>query len=186
MTSGLSGEEKQSLRLLAHEAIAYGLREGRAMPPDRMEQTITLTPTLREHRGAFVTLKIAGGLRGCIGYPQPLVPLYRAVGENACNAAFEDPRFPSLTREEFDRLEIEISVLSPLTPVEDPSRIRVGTHGLVVRQGFASGLLLPQVAVEYEWDEETFLAQTCRKAGLVPNAWRDPETQIFSFTVEYF
>lgn len=104
----------------------------------------------------------------------------------ALAAAFQDPRFSPVTRDEWDDLELEISVLSPLTKLDDPEKVRVGVHGLYLRKGSQGGLLLPQVAVEQGWDRETFLGQTCRKAGLPPEAWRDPDTDIYVFTAEVF
>lgn len=144
------------------------------------------TEKLAEELGAFVTLKLDGRLRGCIGHVIGDKPLYKTVADMAQQAAFGDPRFPSLTAEERPRLETEISILSPLTPCPDPALVEPGRHGLLVRQGPHSGLLLPQVATEWGWDRETFLAQTCHKAGLPPDAWRDEATQLFWFEAEVF
>jgi AmmeMemoRadiSam system protein A len=101
-------------------------------------------------------------------------------------SAFNDPRFPPLTPAEWPDVKIEISVLSPFEPVADPSCIAVGVHGIMVRRGYRSGLLLPQVATEQGWDRETFLSHACRKAGLPPDAWRGPEMQIETFTATVF
>ena len=135
-------------------------------------------------RGAFTTLHLNGKLRGCIGYVVPTHSLYRTVAETARAAAFDDPRFSPVTADEAADLEIEISVLSPLRPIR-PEEIVVGRHGLVIRKGFRRGLLLPQVPVEWGWDRETFLAQTCKKAGLALDAW-EQGAEIQAFTAEVF
>jgi uncharacterized protein len=142
--------------------------------------------TLQEKRGAFVTLKKRGHLRGCIGYIKAVKPLWETVQEMAVAAAFHDPRFPSLKAEELKDLTFEISVLSPLQRINNVEEIEVGKHGLYLVRGYNSGLLLPQVAVEYGWDREIFLAETCCKAGLPPQAWRDKETEIYIFSADYF
>ena len=144
------------------------------------------SPTLKEKRGAFVTLKKCGNLRGCIGYINAVKPLWETVQEMALAAAFHDPRFPSLEPEELQELTFEISVLSPLQRLQDINEIQVGKHGLYIVHGHNSGLLLPQVASEYGWDRETFLKETCRKAGLQPQDWRDKETEIYIFSADYF
>jgi uncharacterized protein len=149
--------------------------------------TITVdSETLQEKRGAFVTLKKRGHLRGCIGYIKAVSPLWEAVQEMAVAAAFHDPRFPSLQAEELQDLSFEISVLSPLQRIKNINNIEVGKHGLYIVRGYNSGLLLPQVAVEYGWDRETFLRETCYKAGLPPQAWMDKETEIYTFSADYF
>lgn len=142
--------------------------------------------TLQEKRGAFVTLKKRGHLRGCIGYIKAVKPLWETVQEMAVAAAFHDPRFPSLKPEELKDLSLEISVLSPLQRIKKINEIEVGKHGLYIVRGYNSGLLLPQVAVEYGWDRETFLRETCYKAGLSSEDWMDKETEIYIFSAEYF
>jgi AmmeMemoRadiSam system protein B/AmmeMemoRadiSam system protein A len=139
-------------------------------------------PALMQERGAFVTLKKHGQLRGCIGYPSPIKPLGLTVRDVAAMAAVQDSRFRPVTVAELDQLEYEISVLSPLRRVLDIKQIQVGRHGLVMKQGRREGLLLPQVPVEQGWDLTTFLDETCLKAGLPQGAWKDPETDIFMFT----
>lgn len=145
---------------------------------------------LHRSLGAFVTFKKNGHLRGCIGSLLGDGPLYLTVARMARAAAFEDPRFPPVTAAEVPELELDISVLGPLTRCPDPSLVRVGRHGLLVRQGFRSGVLLPQVPVEWGWDRETFLAQTCHKAGLPPDVWRDAwkdgRTELYWFEAEVF
>ena len=141
---------------------------------------------LKLKRGAFVTLKKSGHLRGCIGYIKAYKPLGETVQEMAIAAAFNDPRFPSLKPDEVKQLTFEISVLSPFKRIKDINEIEVGKHGLYMIRGYKSGLLLPQVAVEYKWNRETFLQETCYKAGLPPDAWMDEETEIYIFSADYF
>jgi uncharacterized protein len=142
--------------------------------------------TIKEKRGAFVTLKKHGHLRGCIGYIKPVKPLSETVQEMAVAAAFNDPRFPSLKPNEVKDLTFEISVLSPLKRIKNINEIEVGKHGLYIVRGYRSGLLLPQVAVEYKWDRETFLKETCYKAGLPLDAWMDESTEVYIFSADYF
>lgn len=157
---------------------------------DRVRGTPTgITPlqdsTLQAPGAAFVTLMCKGELRGCIGYVEPVKSLAQAVAHCAEAAAFADPRFPPVTPNELPYLRVEVSVLSPLRPVADPQEIQIGTHGLFISQGGRHGLLLPQVATEFGWDRETFLRQTCLKAGLSGDAWmRGAEIQAFS--VDHF
>ena len=129
--------------------------------------------------GCFVTLHKEGLLRGCIGYPEPIMPLYEGIVSAAENAAFKDPRIPPLEKKELDEINVEISVLTKpkridvRNPEDYPKQIVVGRDGLIVRSTFSSGLLLPQVATEYRWNALTFLRQTCVKANLKPEDWRD-------------
>jgi len=139
---------------------------------------------LNEPRGAFVTLHALGDLRGCIGYVESALPLARVVEEVAEKAAFEDPRFPPLTPEEYPAVEVEISVLSPLRQIGSPGEIVVGSHGLLLEHGWHRGLLLPQVATEQGWDRTVFLENVARKAGLPATAWKDPSARIFIFTAD--
>lgn len=176
----LTQEEKDYLKNLARETIAHALGLGPA--PDMKPVSRKLT----QPYGAFVTLTRKKQLRGCIGHIVAQNPLYRTVSEMAKAAAFEDPRFPPVTAKEWDDIQVEISILSPLERVKDLTAITPGIHGLYMRQGSRSGLLLPQVAVEWGWDRETFLAQTCRKAGLPPDAWKDETTEVYWFQAEVF
>ncbi|HIE51290.1 MAG TPA: AmmeMemoRadiSam system protein A [Armatimonadetes bacterium] len=171
----LSPGARRELVKLARQALqAYVLGE----PPPRPEIT---QPELLEPRGAFVTLREQGQLRGCIGTLETERPLYETVIEMAGAAALRDPRFLPVTPEELEDIEIEISVLTPFVEVTDVNDIVIGVHGLHVRQGGRAGLLLPQVAVEWGWNREEFLRQTCRKAGLPPDAWqRGAEIRAFS------
>lgn len=143
-------------------------------------------PQMLEPRGAFVTLKMRGELRGCIGYIQAMEPLWQTLEECTVSAASRDPRFPPVHPSELPDIRMEISVLSPIRPLVDPSTIEVGRHGLIVSRGPRRGLLLPQVATEYGWDRETFLRHTCLKAGLPSDAWSQEGTVLECFTAEVF
>lgn len=146
-----------------------------------------LDATLMQPSGAFVTLHTKDGdLRGCIGSIQAVKPLCHAVSSSAVNAAFRDPRFYPVSAEELGDLHIEISVMSPIEIVSDVDEIEVGRDGLIVSRGAQAGLLLPQVATEYGWDRETFLRQTCAKAGLPHDAWRSPGCRVERFSAEVF
>jgi AmmeMemoRadiSam system protein A len=176
----LSTDDKKELLRIARDAIAAALKNEAMLPSG------TTSDTMNELCGAFVTLHLLGELRGCIGYIEPRFPLRETVEEVAQKAALEDPRFPPLTLRELERVEIEISVLSPLQKVSDVNEIVVGTHGLVIDAGYTRGLLLPQVATEWGWEREQFLSQTCRKAGLLPEAWKQKKVTIYSFTSAVF
>ena len=176
----LTSKEKTTLLDIVTKTIV-----AKANNKDTPKFTID-SETLKEKRGAFVTLKKRGHLRGCIGYIKAVKPLWETVQEMAVAAAFHDHRFPSLKPDEIRDLTFEVSVLSPLRRIKDINEIEVGKHGLYIVRGYNSGLLLPQVAVEYEWDRESFLKETCYKAGLPPQAWKDKETQIYIFSADYF
>jgi len=176
----LNEEQKRRLIDIARQAVAAAVT-GAPMP-----DLATDDPELLEPRGAFVTLKKAGQLRGCIGYIEPHAPLIEAVADNAQSAALRDPRFTPVTPEELPDISIEISALTPLQSVQDVEEIEVGRHGLVISQGPNRGLLLPQVPVEWGWDREEFLEHTCLKAGLPPEAWRQDETELLCFEAEVF
>jgi AmmeMemoRadiSam system protein A len=135
--------------------------------------------------GAFVTLHTHGSLRGCIGHVEDDEPLGRVIPRCAVSAATHDPRFPMIDPAELSILQIELSLLGPLESINGPADIEIGRHGLVVERGWSRGLLLPQVATEWQWDVETFLAHTCRKAGLPDNAWKDRAT-LWRFEAEVF
>lgn len=139
------------------------------------------SPLLQQELGAFVTLKKNGNLRGCIGNVVGQGPLYLTVAYMARAAAFEDPRFPQVSETEFAYLSTEISIMGPITLCSDTNLIEIGRHGLIIKHGTNSGLLLPQVAQEWNWDRKTFLEQTCIKAGLKPDMWKDPATTIYWF-----
>jgi len=141
---------------------------------------------LNEEVGAFVTLKIEGKLRGCIGMLITKEPLYITVSNMALEAAFHDPRFEALKKEEYTALEVEISVLTPFKKIDSIDEIEVGKHGLMISRGNNSGLLLPQVATEYAWDKNTFLEHACIKAGLSTDAWKESDVEICIFSAEVF
>jgi AmmeMemoRadiSam system protein A len=142
-------------------------------------------PALRAAGAAFVTITRHGELRGCIGYVDPIKPLAEAVVHCAAWAATADPRFAPITPEELPHLRVEVSVLSPLHVIEDPREVQVGTHGLFISQAGRHGLLLPQVATQSGWDRDTFLRQTCLKAGLPGDAWKHG-AEIQVFTADHF
>jgi AmmeMemoRadiSam system protein A len=174
-----SAEDRRALLALARSAIVSALTYS---PPHKAEPEPACF-SLR--RGVFVTLEVQGKLHGCIGVIEPREPLRESVPHCAQSAALHDPRFPPLGAAELPALQIEISVLSPLSPI-NPNDVEIGTHGLVVATEERRGLLLPQVATEHHFSREEFLDETCRKAGLPRDAWRDPQTKIFSFTCEVF
>src|SRR5258706_11311508 len=160
-----SDHDRKLLLTLAREAIAAHVGAAPAHAP-------AITGALAKPGGAFVTLRLRGELRGCIGHIERTDPIGGAVPQCAVAACSADPRFPPVTPAELPQIEIEISLLGPLEPIAGPSDIEIGRHGLVVQQGWARGLLLPQVAIDWRWDAETFLGQTCHKAGLPNDAWK--------------
>jgi len=170
-------DERDLLLRLAHESILSALEE-RKIPLDPP------TDHLAEPRGAFTTLYLRGVLRGCVGYVLPVSPVYRAVADTARAAAFEDTRFPPVTLPEARDLEIELSILSPPQLISAEA-IEIGRHGLLITMAGHRGLLLPQVPTEHHWDRTTFLEQTCRKADLPLDAWKNGAT-IEAFTAEVF
>jgi AmmeMemoRadiSam system protein B/AmmeMemoRadiSam system protein A len=174
----LSAPEKKELLELAREAVRTFVAEKKVLDYK------TQDANLLAERGAFVTLKKKGELRGCIGFIEPVAPLWNTVIQTAVYAASEDPRFPPVESDELENLEYEVSVLSPLQKIADPSLVQVGKHGLVIAMGGRKGILLPQVAVENGWSRETFLNQACVKAGLPPDAWKKgAEISIFEAIV---
>ncbi len=193
----LTLEEGTLLVKLARRAVTTFLLEGRriSLPPN-------IPKKLKEKRGVFVTIeKLVVDpetgvrkkmLRGCIGYPEPVIPLAEATINAAIGAATEDPRFPQLTPQELNQVVFEVSALTPLQlikvedPREYPKKIRVGVDGILVESGYARGLLLPQVAVEWGWTAEEFLSYAATKAGLPPDAWLFPTTRIYKFQAEIF
>jgi AmmeMemoRadiSam system protein A len=174
----LNSEEKRELLRIARDAIRC-LLEGEEFPMPSPARGALAQPS-----GAFVTIRIAHDLRGCIGYIESTNAVADVVADVAVKAAFEDPRFPPLTIAEFKHVTLEVSVLTPLRAISDISEIKVGEHGLLLELGHRRGLLLPQVAVEYGWDREEFLANVSRKAGLPRDAWRDPKATIYIFSAE--
>jgi uncharacterized protein len=176
----LTDQDQRTLLGMARVAVetaVCGSAASRLMPDDA-------SAALREKRGAFVTLHKLRKLRGCIGQIVAFLPLCRTVQQCAVSAALHDPRFPPVTPPELQLLEYEISVLSPLQDIS-PEEVVPGRHGLFISDGRFRGLLLPQVAVQWHWDAEQFLAQTCEKAGLPPDAWRH-RAKIQGFTAQVF
>jgi AmmeMemoRadiSam system protein A len=177
-------------QILTAEERGILLRAARQTIESRLERRPCSHPeasgSLKKKCGAFVTLTKKGSLRGCIGFVVAAKPLLETVIEAAEASAFHDPRFPPLDRRELPDISIDISVLSEPRPLRSLDEIQVGTHGLIVRRGLRSGLLLPQVATEYGWDRDTFLTHTCYKAGLPGDAWRAPDTEIELFSAEVF
>jgi AmmeMemoRadiSam system protein A len=176
----LTKEEKYTLIEIARSGISSSL-ESKTLPVLKIQ-----SEPLNRRSGVFVTLRIGDDLRGCIGYVEPLFPLAIATQEVAVKAAMEDPRFMPVTLPEFNKILIEISVLSPLSELLDIEKIEIGKHGLVIDAGNRRGLLLPQVAAEYHWDRRQFLQQTALKAGMQPDAWKRKEIKLFTFTIEKF
>ncbi|MFH1850051.1 MAG: TIGR00296 family protein [archaeon] len=168
---------------LARDAVSSKLA-GSALNPDYASDSL-----FSESRGVFVTLHKNNDLRGCIGFPEPVLPLREAIVSAAIAAAFEDPRFPPVLAEEFNEVEFEVSVLTIPTEVNRdrlPNSILVGRDGLIVKLGHHSGLLLPQVPVEWNWNSAEFLNQTCIKAGLPPGSWKNTDCRILSFRAQVF
>lgn len=179
---------------LAREAIAGRFVPDPPRDPSAPFRDRDLPPVFDEPRGVFVTLHAPPGhdLRGCVGFPMALYPLRQAIPRAAVAAAFEDPRFPPVGEAELPQLLLEVSVLTAperihaTRPIDRVRSIEIGRHGLIVSDRSRSGLLLPQVAVEWEWDSERFLAEACVKAGLPPDAWERTATVVERFESEVF
>jgi len=191
MGVNLTDDEGAFLVRLARRSIEeYLAKRVRIKPPAETPES------LKVKRGVFVTLNsLVGGvkeLRGCIGFPYPTNPLVEATIESAIEAAVGDPRFPPVTLKEMDNVVVEVSVLTKpelivvSSPRELPKVIRIGVDGLIVERGFYKGLLLPQVPVEWGWDEEEFLSNACMKAGLTPDSWLLKDTKVYRFQAEIF
>jgi AmmeMemoRadiSam system protein A len=178
--SVLPQSARKELLTLARDTLERYLHSGETLPYQPGE------PEVCSRFGAFVSLHRGRELRGCIGQLTADRDLWRTVQHCAISAASEDSRFSPVEKEELSSLVIEISVLTPLRPAAHPDDIEVGRHGLLIAKGERRGLLLPQVARQYGWDRETFLAQTCRKAGLAEDCWREPATEIHIFEAEVF
>jgi AmmeMemoRadiSam system protein A len=176
----LGKQLQQKLLQIARETIESYIRF-RKVPQFTIEE-----PELQRKSGAFVTLKTHERLRGCIGHVEGVKPLYQTIVDMAIAASTQDPRFSPVTERELTDLWIEISVMSPLRKIESPDEIQVGVHGILMKRGLQSGLLLPQVATEHRWDRQTFLEHTCLKAGLSTHDWKNPETTIYVFSAQVF
>ena len=179
--SALTAADREELLALARRSVETAVRSAKLYeaPAPRSE-------ALLQDHGAFVTLKRHGELRGCIGYTSAVKSLHLTVRDVAAFAALRDPRFPPVTPGELENLEYEVSVLSPFRRVKDVNDVQVGRHGLMAKKGEFEGVLLPQVPVEQRWDRKTFLEQVCRKAGLPPTCWNDPDTDLFLFSAQVF
>lgn len=177
----LNAHDKNELLALARKSVEHAVRTGKVY-----ETAASTSSTLSQERGAFVTLTEAGQLRGCVGYISASKPLDLTVRETATLAALRDSRFRPVALSELGLLEYEISVLSPLRRVLDNRQIKIGQHGLLMKNGDYEGLLLPQVATEEGWDRQKFLEETCAKAGMQSNCWKDENTDIFMFTAVIF
>jgi len=176
----LDEQDKKELLFMARNTLETYLSKGKV--PD----VHPTRPAMLERAGAFVSLHEGDELRGCIGQINPDRELYKIVQSCALSAALDDPRFSPVTAEQLPFINIEISVLTSMVRVSRVEEIEVGKHGLYITLGSRRGLLLPQVATQYGWDREVFLDQTCRKAGLPENAWRERSTSIFTFEAQVF
>lgn len=175
----LKPADQKRLLDIARQAISAKFNDTVYVPQNMPE-------SLMVSRGAFVTLKINGHLRGCIGCLVSDQPLPETIASMAQAAAFHDPRFQPLSKSEFNKVEVEISVLTPFEQVTDVNDIKIGTHGLLIVHGRNQGLLLPQVPVEQGWNRQEFLESTCLKAGLPPDAWNEKQARLFSFSAQVF
>lgn len=186
----LTPDEEQLLLRIARDAVERWVLDGTQLALDEYP----LTPALRERHGAFVTLRLRGQLRGCIGHTTNLEPLALSVRDNAINASSRDPRFPPLSAEEAPEVEIEVSALTPGdtpdTPfkrVKDLDEIQIGRDGLYIeRLDQRGGLLLPQVATDHGWTVGQFLSAVCMKAGYPDGAWAEPTTRLYRFSAQVF
>ena len=177
METTLKSKEKKALLEIARKAIKSAVLKTNEEPEPREEKSLN---------GCFVTIRQNGELRGCIGNFQSELPLFKEVAEMAKSSATKDPRFYPLQEPDLDTISLEISVLSPLTKIENIEEIEVGKHGIYIEKGYYRGVLLPQVATEHGWDRETFLNQTCLKAGLPTDSWESEEADIYIFSAQIF
>jgi AmmeMemoRadiSam system protein A len=177
----ISSEEKKIMLQIAHNAIA-------SLYDKNISDNIDYAkyPILQTHKGVFVTLTKNKALRGCIGYIISNLPLYQTIQDSAKQAAIGDPRFPKLTREEFEKTAIEISILSEPFPMKSYDEIIIGKHGLILTEQGRRGLLLPQVPIEHNMTKEEYLSALCQKAGFHPNLWRERVLDIEMFTADVF
>jgi len=173
----LSEEDRKAILELARQGVVH------AVCPERPLPTFPTTGIFAERHGLFVTLHVAKKLRGCIGVIEGYTNLGETLAKCAADAALNDPRFSRMRAEELDALEIDVSLLTPLQPM-GAEEVEIGIHGLLVERGSRRGLLLPQVAVEHRLSREQFLGETCAKAGLPRDAWKDPETKLYGFQCE--
>lgn len=182
----LNEEEERTLLHLARFVLEHFIGKGNSSFPDSKLHEFQITAALKQSLGVFVTLTKHGKLRGCIGNIVGTRPLYQSVIENTQNAAAHDPRFAKVTPAELAGIEIEISVMTPLEKVNDLKEIMIGRDGLVLKKGFASGVFLPQVPLEWNWNKTTYLEQLGLKAGLDRDAYQDPQTELWRFSAQVF
>lgn len=184
MSKLLTAEQGKKLVKLARESIEKSFKDEEVDLKEYSE--------FSDSRGVFVTLNKEGRLRGCIGFPEPVYPLSKAIADAARNAAFDDPRFPALDESELIDIKIEVSVLTlpeqiQVDDVEDiPKEIKIGEDGLIIRGAMAAGLLLPQVFPEWKADPLKALQMTCEKAGLDADCWKDKKYRVFKFQAQIF
>lgn len=180
--SSLNDSERATLLDVARRALAAALAGGPAVLAPEADENSPLLAA----RGAFVTLTSSGNLRGCLGTIEPRWPLWETVARHAVSAATKDPRFEPVQPPELEQLALEISALTPPEPIRAADEVEVGTHGLILEQGFARGLLLPQVAIKWSFSAEQFLEAVSRKAGLAPDAWSRPGVRLYRFEADVF
>lgn len=178
----LTQDQREALLLIARQTIGntIGKKSGNMPTENGVSEPFNMKA------GAFVSIHKKGNLRGCIGTFDTTHPVENQIREMAAAAATRDPRFSPVEENEFDDIDIEISVLTPAKTISSIEEIVVGEHGIIISKGYRRGVLLPQVATEYGWDKKTFLEHTCRKAGLPNHAWKDEETTIQIFRAEVF
>ncbi|AAR39286.1 NEQ441 [Nanoarchaeum equitans Kin4-M] len=176
-----------NLAKIARKIVEYALEGKDYEIPDEIKEK------LNYKAGAFTTIKtLDNQLRGCMGIPYPIYPLWQSLKYSALMAAFEDPRFPPLQKEELDNVKFEVTVLTPPrklivnNPLEYLEKIKIGKHGIIIKRGPYSGLLLPQVPIEEGWDAKEFLSYGCLKAGLPMDCWLDPKTEVYVFEGQIF
>jgi uncharacterized protein (TIGR00296 family) len=183
------------MELLTDEEGLMAIRSARGaveyVCAKKPKPVLKFSPVFHEKRGVFVTLTKHGDLRGCIGFPYPVMPLGDAIPNAAVAAALQDPRFPPVSRDELPAIQIEVTVLTvpvPLEcrPEERPAHIEVGRHGLIIRGQGTSGLLLPQVATDYGWNATEFLDHTCTKAGFLSRCWDSDRVEVLTFEGQIF
>ena len=180
MDRELNEQEQQALLAIARQAIVHAVKHGDDYIEPREEKA------LNQRNGCFVTIKQSGQLRGCIGNFQSELPLFKEVAMMAKASATNDPRFYPMQSTDLDNFTLEISVLSPLHKIEDVDEIEVGKHGIYIEKSYHRGVLLPQVATEHNWNRNTFLKQTCIKAGLPTDAWQADDADIYIFSAQIF
>ena len=180
METTLKSKEKKILLDIARNAIKSDVLKTGETPEPREEKSLNM------RNGCFVTIKQEGELRGCIGNFQSELPLFKEVAEMAAASASKDPRFYPLQETDLDSISLEISVLSPLSKIDQVEEIEIGKHGIYLEKGYYRGVLLPQVATEHAWDRENFLKQTCLKAGLPTDAWEAEDADIYIFSAQVF